>query len=75
MQQIKIFKGIESDLAFLEKQVNAWLKESGVHVRNIFGNISPQSAAADPETSSLSKGIFSPSDILLVVVFETTEEA
>ena len=67
MQQIKIFKGIENDLAGLEAEVNAWLAESDVDVIRIFGNIAPQSGMADGRAGGLSHSDFPPSDLLLVV--------
>jgi hypothetical protein len=67
MQQIKIFKGIENDLSTLERDVNAWLAETGADVIQIFGNIAPQSGAAAYKADSISHTEFPPSDILLVV--------
>jgi len=67
MQQIKIFKGIENDLASLEDEVNQWLVESAADVIHIFGNIAPQSGVADAKSAGLSHSDFPPSDVLLVV--------
>ncbi len=69
MHQIKIFKGIESDVSGLERDIKAWLKESGTRVINIFGNIAPQTIT-DPEKAKGSRG-FSPSDVLVVLLYET----
>ncbi len=69
MQQIKIFKGIESNVSELEQEVNAWLKESGARVVNVFGNIAPQTIT-DPEKARGTRG-FSPSDVLIVLLYET----
>ncbi len=69
MQQIKIFKSIESNVTDLERDINAWLKESGARVVNVFGNIAPQTIS-DPEKAKGSRG-FSPSDILIAVLYET----
>lgn len=68
MHQIKIFKGVESDISNLEADVNRWLFDSKARVVNVFGNIAPQSAAFHP--SSLNDSGFSPSDVLLVVLYE-----
>ena len=70
MHQIKIFKGLESDITFMEKQVNSWLFETQVRVVQMFGNISPQTAPVDTELTTISKGSFPPSDVFLVVVYE-----
>ena len=67
MQQIKIFKGIESELGELENRVNSWIKQSSARVVQVFGNIAPQSETH--ASHGLSKA-YTPSDILLVVVFE-----
>ncbi len=69
MQQIKIFKSIESDVTELERDINAWLKESGARVVNVFGNIAPQTIS-DPEKAKGTRG-FSPSDVLVVLLYET----
>lgn len=70
MQQVKIFKGLESDAAALEKQVNSWLAESGARVLQITGNIAPQSRTTDLKAGSISASPFVPSDILLIVLYE-----
>ncbi len=69
MQQIKIFKSIESDVSDLERDINAWLKESGARVVNVFGNIAPQTIS-DPEKARGNRG-FSASDVLIAVLYET----
>ena len=64
MQQIKIFKSIESELSSLEDEINSWMTEQNVTVINIFGNIAPQSP------SGPGMGSFSSSDVLVVVLYE-----
>ena len=68
MQQIRIFKSIESEVGELEREVNGWLQESGVKVINVFGNIAPQTV--NNEGAGSTGRAFSPSDLLLVVVYE-----
>jgi hypothetical protein len=70
MQQIKIFKTIEPEMEAIEKQINAWIRDNKIRVTNIFGNIAPQSGAADPKAVTTSRG-FAPSDVLIIVVYET----
>ena len=70
MHQIKIFKSLESDIGQLEKQVNSWLAETNVRVINMFGNIAPQSPPPEVHSTTISKGSFPPSDVLLVVLYE-----
>ncbi|MHB0957513.1 MAG: hypothetical protein ACYC6N_29860 [Pirellulaceae bacterium] len=64
MRQLKIFKSIESELWNMEKEINNWLKEAGVQVISVTGNISPQTSG------SASHG-FSSSDVLIVVLYES----
>lgn len=74
MQRIKIFKGLESDLAGLENEVNQWLADSGARVVNLFGNIAPQTLGAGaPEKAVgtyITKSPYAPSDVLLVMLYE-----
>ena len=64
MQQIKIFKSIESELGSLEAEINDWISEESVRIVEIFGNIAPQS----PSTPGM--GSFSSSDVLVVILYE-----
>ncbi len=64
MQQIKIFKSIESELGSLEDEINEWISEQSATIVQIFGNIAPQSA------STPGMGSFSSSDVLVVIVYE-----
>ena len=69
MHQIKIFKGLESNLAGLEKEVNAWLAETNVRVVQTFGNMAPLSGERN-EGNSLAAYPYVASDVLLVVLYE-----
>ena len=71
MQQVKIFKSIEPEVESLEKQINAWIRESKVRVLSVVGNIAPQSRAAEPKAVMPQHG-FAPSDVLVIVVYEST---
>jgi hypothetical protein len=70
MQQVKIFKSLESEAAVLEKQVNAWLADTGARVLQITGNIAPQSHSADSKAGSISVSPYTASDIMLIVLYE-----
>jgi hypothetical protein len=77
MQQIKFFKGLEADIGSLEREVNDWLRNDGVRVIQVFGNIAPQSRRNDPATTPLnqprqSSRAFDSSDIFLAVLYEIT---
>ncbi len=64
MQQIKIFKSIESERDQMEKDINRWMRKSGAKVISVTGNISSSSQ------NSQSMSSFSGNDILLVVLYE-----
>jgi hypothetical protein len=70
MHQIKIFKGLESELSVLENEVNAWLAEEGGRVLQVVGNIAQQSITTMGKQIGLSKTDFVPSDVLLVMVYD-----
>ena len=65
MQQVKLFKSIESDLEDLQKAINDWIASSGARIISITGNIAPQ-------TSSSSGGMntFASSDLFVIVLYE-----
>jgi len=64
MQQVKIFKSIESELWALEAEINSWIKENRVKLISVTGNIAPQSNPA------VSQGTFSASDVLVIVMYD-----
>jgi hypothetical protein len=69
MYQVKIFKGIESNLAGLEKEINAWLAETNARVVQVFGNLAPLSGGRN-EGNSLSAYPYVASDVMMVVLYE-----
>ncbi len=68
MHQIKLFKGVETEITSLEAEVNAWLAESGAKVVNVFGNIAPQTTKS--ETGPGGVRAFAGSDLFLAVLYE-----
>lgn len=72
MQQIRLIKGVENDLAALENEVNEWIRRENVKILQIFGNLSPQSTSTSDSTKALTKSNFAPSDVLLVILYETS---
>jgi len=70
MQQVKIFKGIESDVSSLEQEVNRWIRQSGAKIISITGNIAPQSDSGTSTSGALGGGHFAASDVLLIVLYE-----
>ena len=69
MQQVKIFKGVESDVSSLEEEINGWIRQSGARVLSITGNIAPQTPGA--AGAGLTQGGYPPSDVVLVVLYES----
>jgi len=65
MQQVKIFKSVDTELAELEQQINRWMRKSGAKVVSITGNLAPS-----PHSSSGPLNTFAASDVLLVVLYE-----
>ncbi len=64
MQQVKIFKSIESEREELEVEINRWIRKSGAKVLQITGNISSSASGGGPMSS------FSASDILITLLVE-----
>jgi hypothetical protein len=65
MQQVKLFKSIESELEDLQKAINEWIKESGAKIISITGNIAPQTGHGGGPMNT-----FASSDVLVVVLYE-----
>lgn len=70
MQQIKIFKALETGTDELESEINQWLAKNPGRVIQIIGNIAPQSQKSSGGDQYLSKSPHSPSDILVIVLYE-----
>ncbi len=66
MQQVKIFKTLESDIKGTEGEINQWLKESNARVVHMSANIAPQTIG----NQSSAERKFLPSDVLITVVYE-----
>jgi hypothetical protein len=66
MQQVKIFKSVDTELGDTEKEINRWIRKSGAKVLSITGNIAgqPSAGTGGPVNS------FSASDVLVVVLYE-----
>ena len=69
-QQIKIFKGHESETSTIEHEVNEWLANNPVKVVQIIGNVAPQTQVPETAKNSLSRTAHPPSDVLLVILYE-----
>ena len=65
MQQVKIFKSVDTELSEMERQINRWMRKSGARVLSITGNL-----ASQPAPSAGAMNSFAASDILVIVFYE-----
>lgn len=72
VHQIKIFKGLEDDTSTIEHDVNQWLRDNKVRVIQVFGNVAPQTLAPETVKNTLTRTNHPPSDVFLVVLYETS---
>ena len=70
MQQVKIFKSLESDVRALEKEVNEWISQSGAKVISVTGNIAPQSESPGTTARGIGRSCYPPSDVVLIVLYD-----
>ena len=64
MQQVKIFKSVDSEIDEMERQINRWMRKSGAKVIAITGNLTAQSSSSGPMNS------FAGGDVLVIVHYE-----
>ncbi len=70
MQQVKFFKSVEADVNEFEREINAWMQEvqaQGGRIVQVRGNIAPQTIGNPGSTTNR----FSPSDLFVIVTYET----
>lgn len=65
MQQVKIFKTVDTEIAELERQINRWMRKSGARVLSITGNLTSQSNESNGGLNSFAAG-----DVLVIVLYE-----
>lgn len=65
MQQVKIFKGVDNEIAEIERQINRWMRKSGARVLSITGNLASSGAANQGPMNTFAAG-----DILVIVLYE-----
>ena len=70
MQQMKLFKGVESQLEMLEAEINEWMSTSGARVVSMNANIAPQTPRGQAGHAASGRA-FDPSDVLIAIVYET----
>ena len=64
MQQIKLFKSVDSEIPDMERQINRWMRKSGAKVISVTGNLASQSGGGGPMNS------FAGGDVLVIVLYE-----
>lgn len=69
MHQIRLFKGIETEIRDMEKEINAWLKETKARIVQLSANIAPQTNEPAPTGVAKSRQ-YAPSDLFVSVVYE-----
>lgn len=65
MQQVKIFKSVDTELPEMEHQINRWMRKSGARVLSITGNLAAQPAAGNGPMNSFAAG-----DVIVIVLYE-----
>jgi len=72
MQQIRLFRCNDEILLDTQEEINRWLRESGVRVIQITGNVAPPAVVSGAATRGLggTSGRFAHSDILIAVLYE-----
>ena len=71
MQRIKLFKGLETEIAALEQKISAWAEGEGVKILQATGNIATQSYnPAAKAGGSLQGNVAAASDVLITVLYE-----
>lgn len=71
MQQIKIFKSVDTELADLEKTINRWIRKTGVRVISINGNL----AGGGNSGSSGPLSSFAAGDVMIIIHYEVDAPA
>jgi len=65
---------VESEIAALEAEVNAWIRQSRARIVSISGNIAPQSNLPDGKGGVTGRTLYPPSDVVLIVLYEPAED-
>lgn len=69
MHQIRLFKGVETEIREMEKEINSWLKESKARVVHLSANIAPQTNEPAPTGTTKSRA-YAPSDLFVSLVYD-----
>jgi len=71
MQRVKLFKTVETEVSEIEKEINAWIEETGPTIVSITGNIAPQTIPQESKALGIGSSQFSASDVLVIILYET----
>ena len=66
MQQIKLFKFVDTEMVEMERQINRWMRKSGARIIAVHGNLSPQPQAGGGGPLNT----FAGSDILVIIHYD-----
>lgn len=66
MQQVKIFKTVDTEIPEMERQMNRWMRKSGARVLSITGNLTSQSNNA----GGGGLNSFAAGDVMIIVLYE-----
>lgn len=69
MQQVRLFKSVETEIREFEREVNGWMadvQQKGGTIIDVKGGIAPQTVSGERKSTSG----FSPSDLFLFVIYE-----
>ena len=64
MQQVKIFKTVDTELPNMEQEINRWMRKSGARVLSITGNLAAQSDGGGGPLNS-----FAASDVMVIILY------
>ena len=65
MQQVKLFKSVDTELPEMERQINRWMRKSGARILSIDSNMTAQDGTKDGPLNSFAAG-----DVLVIVLYE-----
>lgn len=65
IQQLKIFKSVDTELPELEREINRWMRKSGAKILSVTGNLSNQHVSGSGPMNSFAGG-----DVIVIVLYE-----
>ncbi|KAA5540661.1 hypothetical protein FYK55_19905 [Roseiconus nitratireducens] len=68
MQQVKIFKSVDTETDEMEKRINRFIRKNGIRVLSINGNLSSSPTAGGGPLNTFSGG-----DVIVFLLYEIEE--